>query len=115
MEYIDVKTASEKWNITERRVTYLCRNGRIEGAKKEAGLWLIPSNSVKPEDGRKNKLKSLTTTIENLPLPIGVSNYIELVENYYYVDKTLMIKDFLDSRPKISLFSRPRRFGKTLI
>ncbi|MCR5609594.1 MAG: AAA family ATPase [Lachnospiraceae bacterium] len=114
MKYIDVKTASEKWNITERRVTYLCRNGRIEGAKKEAGLWLIPSNSVKPEDGRKNKIKTLTTTIENLPLPIGVSNYIELVENYYYVDKTLMIKDFLDSRPKISLFTRPRRFGKTL-
>lgn len=49
-----------------------------------------------------------------LPLPIGISSYVELVENYYYVDKTLMIKDFLDTRPKVSLFTRPRRFGKTL-
>ena len=34
--------------------------------------------------------------------------------NYYYIDKTLMIKDLLDEIPKISLFTRPRRFGKTL-
>ena len=33
---------------------------------------------------------------------------------YYYVDKTLMIKDFLEQRPMVSLFTRPRRFGKTL-
>ena len=33
---------------------------------------------------------------------------------YYYVDKTLLIKDFLDQKPLVSLFTRPRRFGKTL-
>ncbi|MDR0949239.1 MAG: ATP-binding protein [Lachnospiraceae bacterium] len=48
------------------------------------------------------------------PLPIGISDYKEAVSNYYYVDKTLLIKDFLDTIPKVSLFTRPRRFGKTL-
>ena len=33
---------------------------------------------------------------------------------YYYVDKTLLIKEFLDRKPLVSLFTRPRRFGKTL-
>lgn len=48
------------------------------------------------------------------PLPIGVVDFREMVTNYYYVDKTLMIRDFLDTIPKVSLFTRPRRFGKTL-
>ena len=49
------------------------------------------------------------------PLPIGVEDFKELVEKeYYFVDKTLMIKDLLDKRSKVSLFTRPRRFGKTL-
>ena len=33
---------------------------------------------------------------------------------YYYVDKTMLIKEFLDQKPLVSLFTRPRRFGKTL-
>ena len=49
-----------------------------------------------------------------LPLPIGVSDYRLASSEYYYVDKTLMIKDFIDERPMVSLFTRPRRFGKTL-
>lgn len=49
-----------------------------------------------------------------LPLPIGVSDFKELVSGYYYVDKTLMLREFIDSKPKVTLFTRPRRFGKTL-
>ena len=48
------------------------------------------------------------------PLPIGIEDFKELVENYYYIDKTLFIKELLDNRGKVSLFTRPRRFGKTL-
>ena len=33
---------------------------------------------------------------------------------YYYIDKTLMLRDFIDERPMVSLFTRPRLFGKTL-
>ena len=115
MGYMDIKMAANKWNLTERRITKLCREGRIEGAIKEYGMWRIPVETSMPIDGRKKRSGyNVTDKSAKLPLPIGVSNYIELVENYYYVDKTLMIKEFLDARPKVSLFTRPRRFGKTL-
>lgn len=48
-------------------------------------------------------------------LPIGVDNFEDIVQNgYYYVDKTLFIKELLDLKGKVNLFTRPRRFGKTL-
>ena len=114
MNYMDVKTAARQWDLTERRLTMLCRDGRIDGAKKEGGLWFIPADANKPMDGRSNKSKTAMKNTRNLPMPIGISDFKELVEGYYYVDKTLMIKEFLDSRPKVSMFTRPRRFGKTL-
>lgn len=49
------------------------------------------------------------------PLPIGVENFQEIIEQgYYYVDKTAMIKELLEMRGKVNLFTRPGRFGKTL-
>lgn len=49
------------------------------------------------------------------PLPIGVENFEDLIKNgYYYVDKTLFIKELLDMKGEVNLFTRPRRFGKTL-
>ena len=49
------------------------------------------------------------------PLPIGVSDFEEIVENdYYYIDKTKLIENILYYRAKVNLFTRPRRFGKTL-
>ena len=45
----------------------------------------------------------------------GIENFKELLDNnYYYVDKTLLIKDLIDLRGEVNLFTRPRRFGKTL-
>jgi len=54
---------------------------------------------------------------ENLiKLPIGTSDYKEIVdEGYAYVDKTLVIRDLLESGSKATLFTRPRRFGKSLL
>ena len=49
-----------------------------------------------------------------LPLPIGNTDYKETCSENYYVDKTLLIKELLDENTKIVLFTRPRRFGKTL-
>ncbi|MBW6411026.1 AAA family ATPase, partial [Clostridium weizhouense] len=49
------------------------------------------------------------------PLPIGVDNFEKLItREYYYIDKTLLIKDLLDNKADVNLFTRPRRFGKTL-
>ena len=47
-------------------------------------------------------------------LPIGISDYVRAQSEYYYVDKTLFIKEFLDRKPLVTLFTRPRRFGKTI-
>ena len=47
-----VKEASEKWGVTPRRVNYYCAGGRIPGAVKMAGVWLIPKDAEKPRDRR---------------------------------------------------------------
>ena len=51
----------------------------------------------------------------NQPLPIGIDDFEKLItRGYYYVDKTLLIKDLLNKKVGVNLFTRPRRFGKTL-
>lgn len=48
-------------------------------------------------------------------LPVGIENFKDIIESgYYYVDKTMLIKELLDMKGKVNLFTRPRRFGKTL-
>ena len=63
-------------------------------------------------------IKTMTLTLEeamNQPLPIGIEDFQMLCsEEYYYIDKTIMIKELLDRKASVNLFTRPRRFGKTL-
>lgn len=107
------KEAGKLWGISDRRVAILCKEGRITGATKIDKKWFIPVNAHKPID-RRTVASPITEMKKELPLPVGISDFKEAVSNYYYVDKTLLIKDFLDEIPKVSLFTRPRRFGKTL-
>ena len=110
-----IKEAAALWGITERRVNELCKTGRIPGAYKNGRQWLIPDNAKKPADQRsKNIAASQVPRMLRKPLPMGVSDFRDACSNYYYVDKTMLIRDFLDERAKVSLFTRPRRFGKTL-
>ena len=52
---------------------------------------------------------------ESLKLPVGIESFEEIrSDGYYYVDKTKLIEQLVDSRGKVNLFTRPRRFGKTL-
>ena len=109
---MSTKEAASLWNISDRQVSKLCGEGKIKGAVKKGRTWAIPFGTEKPTDGRVKPASSLRQP--NLPLPIGISDYRLASTEYYYVDKTMMIKDFLDERPMVSLFTRPRRFGKTL-
>ena len=53
--------------------------------------------------------------MENLKLPVGIENFEEIrTKGFYYVDKTELIRDLLNNWGKVNLFTRPRRFGKTL-
>lgn len=60
--YSSVSEISEKFNISKRRVQTLCEQGRLSGAKRISGVWLIPSDAKKPKDKRysKNKFVQLT-------------------------------------------------------
>ncbi len=57
MEYITVKEASELWNTDISTIGKLLRAGKIEGADKLGGHWVIPKGTPKPVDGRTNKAK----------------------------------------------------------
>ena len=59
MDYMTLKEAGQKWNVTPRQVNYLFSGGRIPGAVKMAGVWLIPKNAEKPIDGRTKQGKEL--------------------------------------------------------
>ena len=99
MDYISCESAAKKMGVSARRIQQMCKQKEIVGAIKDGRNWLIPDNAI---------LSS------KKPLPIGVSDFKSATTNYYYVDKTLLIRDFLNAIPMVSLFTRPRRFGKTL-
>ncbi len=121
---------AEEWGISVRTVTYMCKMGKIPGAVKDGKSWLIPVDAARPKDHRRREMRMSAYASHhrvfrslNLqagmndrkkPLPIGISDYVRAQSDYYYVDKTLLIKEFLDRMPVVSLFTRPRRFGKTL-
>ena len=52
MNYITVKEVAEKWQITQRRIVKLAGEGKILGATKKGGIWMIPQDAQKPEDKR---------------------------------------------------------------
>ena len=52
MDILTIKEASLMWGISVRRITVLCNEGRIIGAKKIAGAWLLPKDAKKPADAR---------------------------------------------------------------
>lgn len=114
-----MKSSKEKaveWGISYHAVSNMCKNGKIQGAVKIGRTWQIPDDAEKPADGRITSGNYVLKKIEpkKKALPIGISDYVRAQAEYYYVDKTLLIKDFLDQKPLVSLFTRPRRFGKTL-
>lgn len=62
MEYMTVREAARRWNVTERLVQRLCAEGRIEGAAKFGGSWGIPVSAHKPDDPRRAAIESPAAT-----------------------------------------------------
>lgn len=75
MEYIDIRKAAVNWDLPERRISALCRAGRIIGAKKVGKLWLIPDSAPKPLDGRTKEF-SAQVQPQNILVP-SVVRYTE--------------------------------------
>ncbi|SEA95153.1 Predicted AAA-ATPase [Pseudobutyrivibrio sp. ACV-2] len=110
------KDMSELWGISERRISELCRLGKIPGAMKSGKQWQIPDDAKHPVDNRivSGRYVKQDTVDVKKTLPVGISDFVRAQSEYYYVDKTLLIKEILDRKALVSLFTRPRRFGKTL-
>ena len=54
--------------------------------------------------------------MDRKPLPVGIDDFGKLVERgYYFIDKTNFIRDLIDLKGEVTLFTRPRRFGKTAV
>ena len=110
-------TASEKSDVSLHNAFKICPINPPTFQKAanpvafSAGTWYNNSN--------KNPGKIAETSrgenMKHKPLPIGVEDFKRLVDNgYYFIDKTLMIKELLENKETVNLFTRPRRFGKTL-
>ena len=52
MDFMTTKQAADLWGISQRRVSILCEEGRIDGVTKAGFMWLIPPDAKKPDDGR---------------------------------------------------------------
>ena len=102
MKYLTSEELAKKKGLSIRRIQQMCRDGGFDGAFKEGKSWLIPDDVLEYSFDSKRLL------------PVGLSDFKRACNSYYYVDKTLFIRDFLDSAPLVSLITRPRRFGKTL-
>ena len=110
-DYISTGEAADILRLSVRRVVGLCGKMAFEGAVRKGRSWQIPRSSVLnyrrtnlQEDSRENILSCA----------VGNTSYIDVVKNSYYVDKTLLIRDLIDDNVPVMLFTRPRRFGKTL-
>lgn len=65
MDFISVREAASKWEISERRVQRLCKDGRIEGIERFGRSWMIPQNAKKPSDLRKERLPKSKKVVKN--------------------------------------------------
>ena len=81
MEYLSIHDMSNKWNMKERKLTSLCRDNRISGARKIGKTWLIPSDAIKPLDKRTKEFESLNKEDKNIN--ITYSNGEDRVVNTY--------------------------------
>lgn len=116
-EYIGTTEAARLLQLTSRRVVGLCGEGKLPGASRSGRNWRIPVESVKQymkDAGMTLPEEAVDDVRELLPVAIGNTSYIEISSECYYVDKTLLIRDLIDDHNMVTLFTRPRRFGKTL-
>ncbi len=116
-EYLGTSDAAKLLQMTSRRVIGLCAEGKLLGAFQSGRNWKIPAESVKQymnDAGMKVPAEAANHNQTLLPFAIGNTSYIEISSECYYVDKTLLIRDLIDGHNMVTLFTRPRRFGKTL-
>ncbi len=107
--YLGTAEAAARMGITSRRVVGLCREGKLNGAFQDGRNWKIPESSVSDYEALG------FSHARKLPCAVGNTCFSQIAMESYYVDKTLLIRELVDSHNTVTLFTRPRRFGKTLM
>lgn len=111
-KYISTNEAAKILGLSTRRVVGMCNEGDFVDAIKDGRQWRISEEQV------YDRIYSVGTSGDvggaTRPCAIGNTSYIDVVKTSYYVDKTLLIRDLIDDQVPVLLFTRPRRFGKTL-
>ena len=110
MDYISVKDAAEKFKISERRIQKLCETNRIAGCARISGIWLIPSDAVKPIDERtfsvpdSSKYLSLKEVCDELSISTATGrNWIKLgklIPENTDTQKTYFSKNYITNLKK---------------
>lgn len=94
MEYITTKQAASMWNVTSRTVNRLCAAGKIAGAKLVGKTWFMPSNAIRPLDGRTRIAAQVKDHIEEkvnrfiFPI-IPYSTHIHSIQYFHEEEKIL--------------------------
>ena len=104
-KYYTLQEASELKGLSVRRLQQLCTQQKIKSATKINGMWMISDLDDIPARERNRRGAAR--------LPIGLS-YEEACREALVIDKSLLIRDILFSQAKTILFTRPRRFGKSM-
>lgn len=110
-----MKEAAKIWGCPRGRWPVFAKRENLKAQKKAAATGSSPLLGKSQLITASNPVWIKKQKDTCLPLAIGISDYRLVSTEYYYIDKTMLIKDFLDERSVVSLFTRARRFDKTLI
>lgn len=87
MEYLTSEEIAQRWDISSRRVTTLCKNGRIDGAIRKGGIWLIPDDAQKPESMKRGRKADRVVAVKSdlhISRDVNENEYdkdFEMIEN----------------------------------
>ena len=102
MELLTVKEASKKWNISVRRVAVLCEQGRIEGATKVAGVWILPPDCKKPSDARMKSGKYVNWRNSVDMTSSGFNENMKNLEGTFAVENMKISEETRDELQRLS-------------
>lgn len=117
MEFVTSIEKASEWGVTKRMVNYWCARGKIKGAQKSGSRWKIPMDAERPD--RQDVCTALIDYVVRIEggttVSIGNQDFEDIrSKDMFYVDKTSFIQQWWETGDRVTLITRPRRFGKTL-